>query len=311
MLEHDMRTNEKQAARLLVAVDMDGTLLDTVSEDRLRPHAIAALDAVRAAGHVVAICTGRNRRSLSRLLDRSGWRPPDLPLVLLNGAVVDGGRDVGLLSSNTIARDVLHELVELFRAHDAIPMIYDTEEAGETLHVQQGATNPVLGRYLAHRRMRVGAMQEHPDLLAALPPQALEVGTIDREDPIFALTEAVRRELDGRVRVINTQSLLGAGRYFWAEIYHPDCNKGVGVRLLADRLSIAPDRIVAIGDNYNDLDMFSMAAVSVAMSDGPPDVQATADRLAGPVTDGGAADVLLEIAAGRFDLEIGRPKGAA
>ena len=44
--------------RLLVAVDMDGTLLDTEDEDRLRPREIAALEAVRAAGHVVACFHG-------------------------------------------------------------------------------------------------------------------------------------------------------------------------------------------------------------------------------------------------------------
>ena len=43
---------------------------------------VGALEAVRAAGHVVAICTGRNRQSLESLLDRSGWHPADLPKVL-------------------------------------------------------------------------------------------------------------------------------------------------------------------------------------------------------------------------------------
>lgn len=303
---HREQPASRPAARLLVAVDMDGTLLDTEIDDRLPRPTIAALEAVRAAGHVVAICTGRNRRSLGRLLERSGWTPPDLPQVLLNGAVVDGGRGLGLLGCSTLDNAELGLLVGLMRRHGAVPMIFDTEEAGETLHVEHGPVNPVLASYLEHRRIQVGALRGHDDLLRGLPARALEVGTIDTAEVVFPLTEAVRRELGGRVRVINTRSLLGGGRYFWAEIYHPACNKGAGVRLLADRLRIAPRHIVAIGDNYNDLDMFEAAAVSVAVRGGPAEVAAAADRLTDPAGAGGAASILRDIAAGTFDLAGGR-----
>lgn len=299
------------AARLLIAIDMDGTLLDTETEDRLRAREIAALEAVRQAGHVVAICTGRNRRSLGRLLARSGWRPDDVPQVLLNGAVVDGGAGLGLLSSNTIAHAELRRLVELFRAHDAVPMIYGTEESGEPLLYEHSDTNPVLARYLEHRRLQVGALERHADLLGVLPPSALEVGTIDLAAVIRPLTAAIRRELPGQVHVINTRSLLGEGRYFWAEVYHPACNKGAGVRLLAETFGIAPEHVVAIGDNFNDLDMFAVAAVSVAMRGGPVEVQQAADRLAAPAAESGAAAVLEDIAAGSFELPDGLDEESA
>lgn len=299
------------AARLLVAVDMDGTLLDTETEDRLRPRELAALEAVRAAGHVVAICTGRNRLSLGRLLERSGWQPDDLPQVLLNGAVVDGGRGHGLLSRNALARPELRRLVELFRAHGALPMVYETEEAGEALLFEHGEANPVLASYLEHRRVHVGGLVGHADLLEVLPPTALEVGTIDVADVIEPLTAAIRRDLPGRARVINTRSLLGRERYFWAEVYHPACGKGAGVTRLAEAFGIDPAHIVAIGDNYNDLDMFEVAAVSVAMRGGPADVVRAADRVAEPVAASGAAVVLEQIAAGCFELPDGRAKETA
>lgn len=288
--------------RWLVAVDMDGTLLDTETEDRLREREIAALEAVRAAGHAVVICTGRNTRSLDRLLDRSGWHPDDLPKITLNGAVVHGGRRLGRLSQNVVEREALARLVELFRAHGAVPMIYATEDEGGHLQYEERETNPVLAHYLTHRRERVGALSGHADLLAVLPQTALEVGTIDTEPVIRPLTAAIRRDLADRVRVINTRSLLGQGRYYWAEVYHHACSKGSGVRLLVDALGIDPAHVVAIGDNFNDLDMFAIATVAVAMRGGPVEVQAAAHRLADPVAESGAAAVLEDIAAGRFDL---------
>ena len=297
--------------RALIAIDMDGTLLDTEADDRLRPREIAALEAVRAAGHIVAICTGRNRQSLDSLLDRSEWHPADLPKVLLNGAVVDGGDGIGILAQQVIDRDVMARLVALLRQFDTVPMIYATEEDGGTLLHERGETNPVLTRYLHHRRERVGAITDVDDLLDHVPAAALEVGTIDLEAVIQPLTVAIRAELSDRVRVINTRSLLGGGRYFWAEVYHRSCSKGAGVLLLAEALDIPPGRLIAMGDNYNDLDMFAVAAVSVAVSGGPRDVQAAADRVAAPLAEFGTATVLEEIAAGRFDLPTPRDEESA
>lgn len=288
--------------RLLVAVDMDGTLINTEAEDRLRDRELAALDAVRAAGHVVAICTGRNRQSLDSLLDHSGWHPRDLPKVMLNGAMVDGGGDLGVLTHNVITRPVVARLVEIFLEHGVMPMVYGADHEGGTLQFPDGLANEILQRYLDHRRDRVGALSVHTDLLEALPETALEVGTIDRRELIEPLTAAIGAELGDRVRVINTRSLLGGGAYFWAEVYHHACSKGLGALLLARTFGISSANIVAMGDNFNDLDMFNVAAVSVAMAGGPDEVQAAADRVTASASEGGAALVLEEIAAGRFVL---------
>jgi hydroxymethylpyrimidine pyrophosphatase-like HAD family hydrolase len=298
-------------SRLLVAVDMDGTLIDTEAEDRLRHRELAALEAARAAGHVVAICTGRNRQSLDSLLDRSGWHPRDLPKVLLNGAMVDGGETVGVLAHNVIQRPVITRLVELFRSHGVLPMVYGADHDGGQLYFQEGQVNPVLQRYLDHRRDQVGGLSWHADLAAAAPDEALEVGTIDRLALVEPLTAAVRAELGEAVRVINTRSLLGEGRYYWAEVYHHACSKGTGVQLLTRSLGPEFSGVVAIGDNYNDLDMFAVADVAVAMKGGPVEVQRAADRIADPVVEGGAAAVLEDIAAGRFELPDRREEETA
>ena len=130
--------------------------------------------------------------------------------------------------------------------------------------------NPCLARYLQHREEIVGALDWTDDLLAAVPAQALEVGTIDTAEVVVPLTAAIRAELGDQVRVINTQSLLGEGQYLLGRGLPPRLQQGH--RPAAPRRRPTPSRparIVAIGDNYNDLDMFAEAGVSVAMSDGP------------------------------------------
>ncbi len=285
---------------LLVAVDVDGTLLDTEFEDVLRPREIEAMDAVRAAGHVLALCTGRNLNSIRGLMEHSSWDPVDLPMVLLNGAVVWGGLPRRKLVCNVLVREQILELVCLFREHGTVPMVYGTDDEGGVLHHETRPLNDILGRYIANRRQTVGAIHSSDDLTALAWDQALEVGTIDRKDRVLALSAAIADRMDGQVNVINTQSLLGGGKYYWAEAFHADSDKGKGLKILADECDISTARSVAIGDNYNDLDMFAAAGFSVAMAGSPDDVKTKADMVTGPVNEGGAAEILEKIVAGDF-----------
>lgn len=287
--------------RLLVAVDVDGTLLNTEFEDVLAPREIAAMQAVREAGHVLALCTGRNTRSVRSLLQKSGWEPDDLPLILLNGALVWHGRPARQLVCNLLDGEQIRRLIPLFRRHGAVPLVYGAEEDGGIVHHEHDAVNHVLGRYLHMRRQAVGAIETAGDLLEIPWHRALEVGTIDVRDKIMALTRDIHAELDGEVDVINTRSLLGEGRFYWAEVYRAGSDKGTGVRALAGELGVDTAHVVAIGDNYNDLAMFAVAGCSVAMGNSPDEIKERADLVTGDVTEGGASRVLEKIAAGTFD----------
>ena len=294
------------ARRLLVAIDVDGTLVNTEVSDLLDAREIGALESVRSAGHVVALCTGRNLPSLTSLLERSGWFPADLPLVLLNGALVHAGEPRRQVVRGTLCGDRITALVRLFRAHATVPMIYGTDEDGGFLYHETSPVNDVLGRYLASRRVHVGRLRVVPDLLELSWEQAMEVGTIDETPRVRQLTRAIDAEFGDAVRTINTQSLLGGGLYSWAEVFDAMSGKDHGVRVLSEIYDIPLSRTVAIGDNFNDLDMFAVAGASVAMGNSPADVRAQADHVTTGVAAGGAAAVLDAIAAGEFPAPPGQ-----
>jgi len=294
-----MTVTERQDS-WLVAVDIDGTLLDTEVDNRLEARVISALEAVRSAGHVLALCTGRNLNSTRHLLEQSGWFPDDLPLVLLNGAVIWGGSPRRQLVCNVLPAALIRQLVSLFKDHGTVPMVYGTEAEDGLLRHEPRPVNAILGRYLDNRRREMGSVAEVEDLGAVPWSEALEVGTIDLEDRVNALGQAIRSELGGMVKVIHTRSLLGGGKYYWAEAFHASSDKGTALRTLAGHCGIPLARTLAMGDNFNDLDMFEAAAVSVAMADGPEEVVRRADHVANGVRAGGAATVLQDFAAGRW-----------
>ena len=286
--------------RLLISIDVDGTLINTEFDDGLRSREIAAVRAVRAAGHEVALCTGRNEISAAGIIASAEGALDGVPLVLLNGAVVLGGRPHRILRHATMTREVVARLIGLFRGHGLVPMLFDSDDKGGVVTHERLPLNAVLGRYLRRRRQTVGGIREVDDILAELPESSLELGTIDQTELVCAATAAIRAEMGDEVRVINTESLIADDSYLWIEVYHHECDKGSGIKVLADELGFPGERIVAIGDNFNDLDMFAVAGWCVAMGNAPESVKQAAGRVAPPVSRHGAAVILEEIARGIF-----------
>ena len=281
----------------LVAMDVDGTLVDTEFADAIAPPVLDAIARLRRAGHLLALCTGRNVRSAADVVNQADGVLDGVPQILLNGAMVmDPPR---VLRQAGLERDVLAVLVELFHRRGAVPLLF-TGEQGEDLLLERTAPNSVLARYLQRRRDRIGAMIEVDDLAEHLPEVALEVGTIDAADTIRALTADVAAALGDRVALVNTRSLLSREEYLWLEVYPPRCHKGSGLELLARERGFPRERIIAVGDNYNDLEMFAVAGHTVAMGNAPPEVREAADRVVKPVREHGAVEILDDIAAGRY-----------
>ncbi|PID80627.1 hypothetical protein CSA17_03810 [bacterium DOLJORAL78_65_58] len=289
---------------MLIAIDIDGTLLNTEFDDVLPQREIRAMEAARLAGHTVVLCTGRNKRSAEGLLELSGWFPADLPLVLLNGATVWGGRPRRQLANHLLEPEDITALVALFRRFGVAPMIYGADSDGGILHHEPGPKNSILTIYLDKRGHTVGAIVEVADLLAAAPRRALEVGSIDEKERVLALSAAVGEELGERVKVVNTRSLMGGNKYYWAEVFSAGCGKAEGLRTLREHHPEVEGPLVAIGDNYNDLDMFAVADFRVVMANAPDDVREAADLVTLPVQQNGAALVLEQLAAGVYPPRI-------
>jgi hypothetical protein len=79
------------------------------------------------------------------------------------------------------------------------------------------------------------------------------------------------------------------------DVTHEDANKGAALIRLANHLDVSPEKIFAIGDADNDLTMFNVAGLSIAMGNAAPQVKEAADRIAPTNDENGVAWALREI----------------
>src|SRR5688572_19266822 len=104
----------------LIALDLDGTLLD--SRGRLTERNRAAVAAARARGAVVALVTGRRFRDARPLALQLGL---DVPVIAHNGALTKHARTLETVSASLLPLETAREVLRVGRAHRADPLVSD------------------------------------------------------------------------------------------------------------------------------------------------------------------------------------------
>jgi len=251
----------------VLVADVDGTL---VGEDKLVPPGVAA--AVRTArerGVRVCLATGRMWEATRPFAEAIGADPP---AILYNGAVVyDFVADATLWASRLPPEVVPRLLPVLRRFRDTSPLVF--------VHgrVYAERRTPQVDLYARRDRLTVEIVPAFEQVLDETPVKLLIVG---RHDEL----EALGRETAAAGGALISQVFSQAD---YLEILPAGVSKGVALPILARALGVPLDRVVAVGDNHNDVTMLRAAGLGVAVEGAPAEVLAAAQATCpGPEQEG-------------------------
>jgi Cof subfamily protein (haloacid dehalogenase superfamily) len=285
------RLAARSPARLIV-FDIDGTLMPS-SGTAMSPRTIAALRAVEASGIEVAIATGRRQAYAVPLLDQVGLRPETV-LITSNGTVTR------TLAGEPIDRHYLP--VETARALCAALKPF----GGTTVFTfdKLGRGELVL-ESLSRLHDRVAAWVE------ANLPWIEEIAPLERafdsgEAPIQAMMCGTVQEMKAAESYLAASAFAGLVEMHRTEyadrdlsildLLPPGCSKGVAVARLAARRGLAAAEVMAVGDNWNDLEMLRWVGQPVLMGNASPELMEIALeenwRVAATNDEDGVAQVL-------------------
>lgn len=282
----------------LVAVDMDGTLLD--DEKNFPPGLDELLDHLEQRGVVFVPASGRQ---VWTLIDMFPERP-GLTFIGENGAIVM--RDGREISSAPLDLATVRESVRLVRQY-ALPRPGATaarEDAGEgSLRENFDGGLVVCGKNCAYvERTDEGFMaavapyytrtQCVDDLMKVIDD--IEQGRIDEAIIKLAVYSA------GDVTALADQTLGRFARSHqfaisaanWADLQDRGVDKGRALRALQEYLGVTPGQTAVFGDAGNDLSMIAQAEFSFAMENASADVRAAARFLAPSNNEAGVVKVL-------------------
>jgi hypothetical protein len=273
----------------LLAVDIDGTLLNPqfqisdVDRDAMRR--------AHALGVEVTLVTGRRHTfalPIARQLDFDLW------IISSNGAVTRS------LAGETFHRDLLPAAIcrELcgamreFRGHAVLT--FDTDQRGAIVLERMDELGPSIQRWLEKNMEYIEFVVPLEDALVTDPVQLMFCGTIPRMRKAMEALEPI--DVRPRITVLRTE--YPARDLCMVDILNQGCSKGHALERWAAHRGVARERVMAIGDNYNDVEMLAFAGVPVIMGNASEELRGNGWMVTLPNDQNGVAAALEQVVFG-------------
>lgn len=251
---------EQKKERYIIAVDMDGTLLN--SRGQVTKRTADILQRLLDGGHYVVPASGR---SLGLLPSAVSALKGISYAVLENGAVVWDWKKSCVLKRFPMPEGIAERILadtETFVKAEGKEILYFVEFFTEgkvyadKADLERFSDVDIPGRfaeYMLYGHTYLENLREQKALL-----NQAEKLNLFFEDPKYGA--AVRRTWSSVPEVCVTSSIPGN-----AEFNARGVDKGRGLLPVMEKLGIDKDHVIAIGDSDNDLEMLKMAGISVAM----------------------------------------------
>ncbi len=267
----------------LAAIDLDETILtfDGRISDRNR-RAVHDLD---AAGILPVIASGRMHQATTRFADALGLPGP---IISYNGAMLRHRATGDIWHHLTVPPEPAAEIVR-FCTENRFHLNYYCDDR---LYV--AARGHWAEFYVRHTGSPMEAIGDLTTLAGTSPTKMILIDTPETADRLF---RQMSERYGGTLYITRTNPE-------YLEFMHPNANKGEALRILAARLGVARDDVLAFGDGSNDAPMMEWAGFSVAMGSAKEAVKRIASWVAPPFEEDGFAEAVEGILSGR----IGRPR---
>lgn len=270
-----MRGN-RHMERHLIVLDLDGTLLtdQKVISNNTKKTLLKAKD----EGHEVMIATGRPYRASEMYYHELGL---NTPIVNFNGAFVHHPRNHSW--------DMIHKPISL-------KVVKEVVEAVQSYSIKNMLAEVLDDVYLHyHDEQMISALvQGNPQITTGDLRQFLQA------DPTSLLIHAEENSVDDVRKHLKEVHAEVIDHRRWGapwdviEIVRHGLNKAVGLEHVSKYLNIPKERIIAFGDEDNDLEMIEYAGVGVAMGNAISPLQNIANEITATNNEDGIAEFLRE-----------------
>lgn len=255
--------------RTLYVTDLDGTLLGR--DGRVSERTLRAMDALWAHGVCISPVTSRSYSAIEVLRGARFCAP----WCLLGGARLYDAQARRVLSEQTYdVRDAVF-ILDAMKARGLTPFLYAQDENDEQRVYYERDSDAAALEFIARQRAKGDGRFRQVESFSEKMGEKLFIVTVRGEESVLRelrdgfLRRGLHAYLYHAVRLSGTCSLETAA-----------VSKRAGVQKL--RALTGAERVVAFGDNGNDVGMFEAADERVAVDNATQELRALADRVIGP-----------------------------
>jgi Cof subfamily protein (haloacid dehalogenase superfamily) len=280
----------KQTPIRLIALDIDGTLTDPSYQVSARN--IAALRAAHQAGIEIVLATGRRHDYAMPIAHELGF---PVCLISSNGALIRSSVGETFFTDKLPASTAL-ELIQYmseFRGSAVLTFDRPTNAVGNDSLVLESTDelNKSIARWMELNRPYIKFVSPLEDALTEDPLQAMYCGRV-------AFMDGVQQRLSqagflDKITVMKTQ--YDHRDLCILDILNRECSKGHALKRWAAQQGIAREQVMAVGDNYNDLEMLEFAGLAVVMGNASKEMKQSGWKVTASNAESGVAQAVEEI----------------
>lgn len=285
----------------LIAIDMDGTLLSDARQVTLEN--AKAVKEAQEQGITVVVATGRDEREARKPLREAGLT---LPVISVNGAETRD-ENGGVLANFPLEKQKVFNIINILREHDVYFELY-TNHGAYTDHyelgiqvvidvlISSGSKDDIeTMRAIARERFETGAVtltKSYEELIEQENTVLMKVLAFSQND--------VNRESAKQALIKLGGLAISASASDNIEITSIEAQKGKAVAAFAKAKNIPMDEVMVIGDSFNDISMFEVAAIKVAMGNANPEIKELASFVTKTNEEDGVAFAIRQLLANKL-----------
>ena len=218
-----------------------------------------AVHRVAQTGATVVVATGRRFITAKpRVLQ---LELPEVLVAVHNGAILKR-LNGELIHHQLLSRTLAQNTVAVAKELGLCPIIFEgTQDAANILVEDYGDQIDAWQR--GYLRESQGHLKWVEDLAVDLPGDVIEVICVVPTEQVHEIAATFQARLNGQVKPILV--IINNGRRAFLGLSDAKVGKDRPLRYLAEQMGICRSEILAIGDNYNDLDMLQFAGMGVVM----------------------------------------------
>lgn len=260
----------------LVAVDMDGTLLN--NQGKISNENLSAIKKCLDKGVKVVFTTGRGIHAISRFIEEVGLSEKDEYVITNNGVTLYSTNTKKCLKSSVLSHQDIKDICNNGLEYGAKLHIYDSE-----------------GCICIEENEFTRFERDHIGMPVKVMPDFME--NINESKDIFKILYVGEPKLIDNIQLNINNKFRDKYSFVRSlpmviEVFDKGCNKGIAVKELSNMFDIRREEVIAIGDQQNDLEMIEFAGVGVAMGNAVSEVKEIADYITDTNENNGVAKVL-------------------
>jgi Cof subfamily protein (haloacid dehalogenase superfamily) len=251
----------------LVAMDMDGTLLNSKKE--VSDKSKQVLQEASNLGIKLVVCTGRiftSARFYARLIGTSA------PIIASNGAYIrEKDRDEAIFEE-PLKNNELYKIVETIKSYGLHPQLFTTDSifTEKIIHFSKNYAR-WNESVVESDRVNIEVIKDFNEAIEKNVGKILKVVVMDEDkNKIISLKSEIKERMD-------VAAITSVGNNI--EIMSSGISKGSAVSKLAEYYGILAEEVICIGDNENDLSMIEYAGLGIAMGNATEELKKAANYI--------------------------------